>query len=240
MKRIVAALCLVPAACLPARAQTLPSLGDQKAWGEEEKKAFLRFLKSNQQMPVTGDVKEISSPEGYERSTHKALYAGLNLATDTVYTEANDGSLHRESTTLGPKALVGRHLLTWLRCYGGLQYNGLDQRKRDGTQARLSHFQLPLGLEAALVPLGAPQTRYVLLRAGLAAHYVGGADSKSDFTAPIMGLRGTWNAGLGYEWQLYDSDWRLNALLEGYRSISRQGGANFQGLGLTLGTAYTF
>jgi len=240
MKRLIAALFLVPAASLPAGALTPPDLASQKAWGEGDKKAFLEFLKSNQPMPAAGNVKEVTTPKGYEATTHKARYLGLSLLTDTVYTETSDGTLHRESTTLGPKVMVGGHLFTWLRYYGGVQYNSLKQNKLDGSQARLSHFQVPLGLEVALVPLGTPQTRYVLLRGGLAAHYVAGPDSDSDFKAPILGLRGTWNAALGYEWQVYNSDWRLNALVEGYRSISRQGGANFYGLGLTLGAAYTF
>ena len=75
MKRIIAALCLVLAAGLPVRAQALPNLGDQKAWGDTEKKAFLQFLKSNQQMPAAGDVKEVASPKGYESTTHKARCA---------------------------------------------------------------------------------------------------------------------------------------------------------------------
>ncbi|MBI4667595.1 MAG: hypothetical protein HY747_00150 [Elusimicrobia bacterium] len=141
-------------------AQRLPDLKNQQTWGEKEKEEFLRHLRSNQNMAVTGNVRE---------------------------------------------------------------------------------FQAPSGLELALIPLGTPHTRYIILRGGASAHYFTKPKGyqSNDFEAPLQGLRGAWNLGLGYEWQIADSNWRIHTLLEGYKSFERRGSDRFFGAGLTAGFVYT-
>ena len=226
----------------PARAQRLPDLKDQPAWGEKEKQEFLKYLKFDQQVPVTGQVKEVSRVKGEPTTLRKARYVTLNLVTDSMMIESPDGKLHTEAMTLGAKALVGGHIFSWTRYYAGLKYNRMGQDKLDGTTAHLAHYEIPVGIELALIPLGTPHTRYVLMRFGVSSHYVtaSGSAAKSDFGTSLLGWHTAWNAGLGYEWQLDNSNWRGNILAEGYRSFSGGGNPGFYGLGFTAGLAYTF
>ena len=98
----------------------------------------------------------------------------------------------------------------------------------------------PAGVEFALVPLATPQTRYVLIRLGLVACDVVGAGRRGDYDAPLLGATVAYNLGLGYEWQLADTPWRLNATFDGLRSIANRAGVAYYGLGLTAGVVYTF
>ncbi len=233
---ILTALLVLLGATLP-RAGSLPDLHHQAAWGDKEKKEFLGFLKSNQPMP-SGQVK-YTSPESPQRSPSKARYASLGMAADTMMIDAGGGKTRTESTTIGPKLLVGGHLFSWVRYYSGVKYNHIGQDKLDGTRAHLTHIAIPAGLELALIPLGTPQTRYVLLRGGVSEHFFSGPAKKSDFKAPLLGWHSAWNLGLGYEWQFANSPWRFHTLAEGYRSFAG-GGVAFYGLGLTAGFVYTF
>lgn len=236
MKKVLLTLCLLlPAAAAP-RAETLPNLRDQAAWGEKEKKEFLGFLKSNQAIPA-GQVKQIAAGNGGGRAPSKARYASLAMVSDTLILDVG-GRSKTETTTLGPKLLVGGHVFSWVRYYAGLKYNRVGQEKLDGTRAHLSHIEVPLGLELALIPLGTPHTRYFLLRGGVSEHYFNGSAKKSEFKEPLQGWRPAWNLGLGYEWQFDNSNWRFHSLAEGYRSFS--GGTQFYGIGLTAGFVYTF
>jgi hypothetical protein len=99
---------------------------------------------------------------------------------------------------------------------------------------------VPAGLEFALVPLSTPQTRYVLLRLGAVAANVSGTANRGDFAAPILGASAAWDLGLGYEWQIADSRWRINAALDGLHSISNRSNISYYGLGGTLAAVYTF
>ena len=74
----------------PAGAQTLPDLHDQASWGEKDKQEFLKFLKSNQQMPVTGNVKAVAASEGGRPGSHRARYLTLNVFSDSLITVAKD------------------------------------------------------------------------------------------------------------------------------------------------------
>ncbi len=239
MKKIFLTSLLLLCAGAPARAAALPDLKSQAAWTEKEKQEFLGFLKSSQQLPVTGQVKYVPPQKGGRSGFSKARYASLALETDTMILDAGGGKTRTESATIGPKLLVGGHLFSWVRYYTGLQYNRIGQDKLDGTRAQLSHLQVPLGVELALIPLGTPQTRYVLLRGGVSEHYFTGPGKKSDFKEPLLGWRPAWNLGLGYEWQLDESNWRFHSLAEGYRSFA-VGGTQFYGLGVTAGFVYTF
>jgi hypothetical protein len=239
MKKIFLIALLLLCAGAHARAAALPDLKSQAAWTEKEKQEFLGFLKSNQPPPVAGQVKYVAPQKGGRSGFSKARYASLALETDTLILDAGGGKTRTESATIGPKLLVGGHLFSWVRYYTGLQYNRIGQDKLDGTRAQLSHVQIPLGVELALIPLGTPQTRYVLLRGGVSEHYFGGPGKKSDFREPLLGWRPAWNLGLGYEWQLDESNWRFHSLAEGYRSFA-VGGTQFYGLGVTAGFVYTF
>lgn len=237
MKKILlTALLLLGAGA--AGAATLPDLKSQAAWTEKDKQEFLGFLKSNQQLPVTGQVKYVAPQRGGGGSS-KARYASLALETETLILDYGGGRSKTEAATIGPKFLAGGHMFSWVRYYAGLQYNRVGLDKLDGTRAQVSHLQVPLGVELALIPLGTPQTRYVLLRGGVSEHYFGGKGKKGDYKAPLLGWRPAWNLGLGYEWQFDNSNWRFHALAEGCRSFAG-GGARFYGVGVTAGFVYTF
>ncbi|OIO02351.1 MAG: hypothetical protein COX65_04880 [Elusimicrobia bacterium CG_4_10_14_0_2_um_filter_56_8] len=238
MKTATIALCFFFFSAPPLRAAPLPDLKSQDAWGEKEKKDFLGFLKSDQQIPA-GQVKYISPEKGGGKGQSKARYISLALVTDTIILDTGGGRSKTETTTLGPKLLVGGHVFSWVRYYAGVKYNRVGQEKLDGTRAHLSHVEIPLGLELALIPLGTPHTRYFLLRGGVSEHYFYGSAKKADFKNPLPGWRPAWNLGLGYEWQFDNSNWRFHSLAEGYRTFSGSG-THFYGIGLTAGFVYTF
>ncbi len=238
MKRISLAFLLLLCSGAAARGASLPDLKNQASWSEKEKQEFLGYIKSNQPLPAAGQVKAVPS-ENERLTTHKARYASLALAADTMILDNGGGRTKTETTTLGPKLLVGGHLFSWVRYYAGLQYNRIGQDKLDGTRAHLSHLEAPVGLELALIPLGTPHTRYVLLRCGVSEHIFSGPSKRSDFKSPLIGWHPAWNLGLGYEWQFDNSNWRFNTLAEGYRSFSASG-AHFSALALTAGFVYTF
>ena len=238
MKAAILTVCLVLFGASLPRAESLPNLKNQAAWGDKEKKEFLGFLKSSQPIPA-GQVKQIAAGDSVRRAPSKARYASLALVTDTIILDTGAGRTTTETATLGPKLLVGGHIFSWVRYYAGVKYNRIGQEKLDGSKAHLSHLEVPLGLELALIPLGTPHTRYFLLRGGVSEHYFYGGAKKSEFKAPLLGWRPAWNLGLGYEWQFDNSNWRFHSLAEGYRSFSG-GGAQFYGIGLTAGFVYTF
>ncbi|MFA6434597.1 MAG: hypothetical protein WCW52_07875 [Elusimicrobiales bacterium] len=238
MKTALTIICLIALNPAFPRAQPLPDLRNQEAWGEKEKKEFLGFLRSDQPMPA-GQVRYLSPENSSRRAPSKARYASLALAADTLILETGGGGNKTETVTAGPKLLVGGHIFSWVRYYAGVKYNRIGLEKPDGSRAHLAHYEAPLGLELALIPLGTPHTRYVLLRGGVSSHYFSGGPGKSDLKEPLRGWRAAWNLGLGYEWQFSNSNWRFNSLAEGYRSFAGNG-ARFYGLGLTAGFVYTF
>ena len=238
MKKAAAALCLVLFSAVMARAESLPNLHNQAAWNEKDKKEFLGFLKSNQAIPA-GQVKQIAAGDDVRKAPSKARYASLGLVSDTLILDLGGGRSKTETTTLGPKLLAGGHIFSWVRYYAGVKYNRIGQEKLDGKRAKLSHLEIPVGLELALIPLGTPHTRYFLLRGGVSEHYFYGPAKKADFKEPLLGMRPAWNLGLGYEWQFDNSNWRFHSLAEGYRSFAGSG-AQFYGIGLTAGFVYTF
>lgn len=237
MKKIILPLLLLAAAA-PLSAAGLPDLRNQAGWSEKEKKQFLNFLGSDQPVPA-GQVKAVAGG-GVRRAPSKARYASLALQGDALWIEEAGVRKRTESGTPGAKLLVGGHLFSWVRYYAGLKYNKVGQDKLDGSRARLSHIEVPAGIELALIPLGTPHTRYVLLRGGLSYHNFYGGGEKSEFRAPLLGGHPAWNLGLGYEWQFDSSNWRFHALAEGCRSFHRAGKTDFEGLGLTAGFVYTF
>ena len=99
---------------------------------------------------------------------------------------------------------------------------------------------MPLGIELALVPLGTPQTRYVILRGGATFHHFQKTGIANQLEAPIEGWQGSWNVGLGYEWQFANTPWRFHVLAEAYKSFVLEDSPQFLGGGLTSGFVYTF
>ena len=225
-----------------AAGAALPDMHEQDAWTGKEKQQFLDFLKSGQPSPALsggGQVKYVAPEKGWRSAPSKARYASLSFVTDTLMIQNPGGSTRTETVTVGPRIMAGGHLFSWVRYYAGLKYTRIGQDKLDGGRAQLSHWEVPAGLELALIPLGTPQTRYVLLRGGVSYHDFAGDAKKSDFRAPLLGGRTAWNVGIGYEWQIPDSKWRVNTLLEGYRSFGC-GRTQFSGLGLNAGVVRTF
>jgi hypothetical protein len=222
-----------------ARAQTLPPLDQQKAWTEADKQQFLNYLNSNSPAPK-GDVKDVAAPAGQNWSEHPARALEAGPASITLFPFSGN----RYSGTVGPaaggKILAEQHLVPWFRGYAGFEAEPLRQRRSDGAYAGLTRFAAPVGLEFALVPLSTPETRYVLLRAGIAASEITSSVKGSAFNTPLVGTSAAWNIGLGYEWQFANSNWRLNAALDGLRSIASRGGTGYYGLGMTTAAAYTF
>ena len=232
----------------PLLAAELPNLKNQGAWTSGDKKSFIYYLESGKQAPVSGNVKTEESQVSIEPQSEdklnfdfgKAKYVNFSLLTNSMYTVGSDNVRHAVSNNLGAKILVGGHIFSWVRTYFGLQYSGMDQKMKNGQKARLNHYEFPAGFELALIPLGTPHTRYVLLRGGVAVHYIQGNRRDADFDTTLLGVRGTWNGGLGYEWQIAETSLRVNLLIEGFKSMSRENGSKFIGAGLTTGVAYTF
>lgn len=222
-------LLLLPLA--PARAQKLPDLRDQGSWGDKEKQEFLKYLKSNQQLPVTGDVKNVPVGKGGRAVSRRARYLALNLLSDKM----NAGG-----PAYGAELIAGGHLFSWIRYYGGVGYTGIKREKLDGDTAKLAHYEIPAGIEFALIPLGTPQTRYVLLRFGVSEHYFAGSAKSSDFGTSLKGWHPAWNAALGYEWQIPDTRWRFNIAADAYKAFGGGDNPYFYGTGLKTGLAYTF
>lgn len=222
---------LLLAALAPVRAQKLPDMRDQGSWGEKDKQEFLKYLRSNQQLPVTGDVKNVPVGKGGRAVSRRARYLTLGAFSDKM----NTGK-----TCYGPELLAGGHLFSWIRYYGGLKYTGIKRDKLDGTAENLAHFEIPAGIEFALIPLGTPQTRYVLLRFGVSEHYFAGSAKSSDFKPSLKGWHPAWNAGLGYEWQIPDTRWRFNIVADAYKSFGGGNNPYFYGIGLKTGLAHTF
>ncbi|HNW44801.1 MAG TPA: hypothetical protein PKI19_09870 [Elusimicrobiales bacterium] len=243
MKKIALLFFLAAAAALPARlaAQALPDLKNQAGWKEKDKQDFLKFLKSGQQAPVSGQVKSVANGTDSKWSPRKARYLTLGLASDSIITVNNAGVMKTGAPSFGPELLVGGHMFSWVRYYGGLKYNRINQDKAGGGHSRLAHYEIPVGIELALIPLGTPQTRYVLMRFGVSSHYfANSAAKKTDFNPSLLGWHEAWNVGLGYEWQFAETNWRANILAEGCKSFVGKNSPEFYRAGLTAGLAYTF
>lgn len=238
--RAFPALLLLAAAAAAAQ----PDLTKQSAWGDKEKKEFLQYLRSDAPAIPSGQAKSLKteSDSGHRLSgARKPKFASLSVVSDSFMTVAGNGSIRREGTGLGPRLLLGGHTFTFLRYYAGAGATRLRMGTRDGGSPLVTHLHFPAGLELALVPLGTPQTRYLLLRGGPALHYFSSSRAASDFHTPVLGWHASWNAGLGYEVQIPDTRWRVNFLLEGYKDmVRRKSTARFYGLGASLGTVFTF
>jgi len=227
--------------CASARAQTVPPLADQKSWTDADKAEFLKYLNSDAPMP-TGSVSKSAAPASSDANftSHAARSIELGPATTSIFPYS--GGHYSGTVDGGPGArlVVEQHFEPWLRFYAGLEGEPLYQKERNGQTASLTRWAAPAGLEFALVPLSTPQTRYVLMRLGVAPAAVSAATNRSDFSAPILGMSLAWDLGLGYEWQIPDSRWRLNAALDGLHSISNRDDVSYYGLGAALAVVYTF
>ncbi len=222
----------------PCRAKAMPSLGDQRAWTQQDKVTFLHYLNSNKPM-ISGQVREVSLSENSLAAPHAAWSLELGPASTTLFPISGNGGGSPARGGFGARALYERHLTPWLRAYAGLEAESLSQARMNGSSADLMRWTVPAGIELALVPLATPQTRYVLLRVGLAASQVSGAPA-SDFSSPIVGTSAAWDVGLGYEWQIPDSNWRINAALDGLRSMGDRDGVGYYGLGAAAALVRTF
>lgn len=221
-------------------AQAAPSLSDQKAWTETDKKEFLDYLRTGQGAPITGQVREIapSETEPSRRSySRKPYYATLEGITGMTTARSGSGASSDRFLTVGPRLLVGGHLFSWVRYFAGIEYSRLSETLQDSTTLKTGHFQLPLGVELALIPLGFPHTQYFILRAGLATHYFSGTPSVS--ATALRGVYESWNLGLGYEWQIKESGFRVHALADAQWAF-RFRETSFYSMGVTAGVAYMF
>ncbi len=240
MKAPLPLVCLL--LCLPcaASAQRLPDLGSQAGWTDKEKQEFLRYIRSDQAPVPQGQVKAQPSAGRSAAASlaRKARYAALGFSAESISADDSAARIDDEASGLGPRLIVGGHLFSWVRYYSGVRYGRYSQVRLDGTGARLSHLEIPAGLELALIPLGTPHTRYVLIRGGVSLHNFYGA-RKAEFSEPLLGWREAWNLALGYEWQFPDSNWRANITADGYKSFSGRA-PQFHGLGLGASVVRTF
>ncbi len=234
---LIGLLFLLPCA---SGAQKLPDLGSQAAWTEKEKQEFLRYIRSDQAPVPQGQVRTqaASGRAAAAARVRKARYAALGFSAESLSADDSAAKISDEASGFGPRLLVGGHLFSWVRYYAGVRYGRYSQVKLDGAGARLSHLEIPAGIELALIPLGTPHTRYMLVRGGVSLHNFYGA-RKAEFDEPLLGWREAWNLGLGYEWQFPDSNWRANVVAEGYRSFSGRV-PQFHGLGLSASIVRTF
>lgn len=222
-----------------AQAQTLPPLSQQQSWTEQDKKEFLNYLNSSQPLP-TGQVKGVAALTNRQGGSYhmaRALEFGPSEVTLFPFSGSHYGGT---VSGLGGRLIYEQHFVPWLRGYAGLEVDPLRQTRLGGVSEDLTRWAIPAGLEFALVPLSTPQTRYVLLRLGVVASDVYGSGSAADFATPLMGASAAWNLGLGYEWQFADSNWRLNAAVDGLRSMGSRNGTGYYGLGTTLTLVRTF
>ncbi len=222
-----------------ADAASLPDLKKQRAWGDGEKQQLLQYLNSGSKPKISGTVKGGEVKPATEEA-RRPWYVNVSAVTDTVFTVGGGDALSRESTAVGPRLIVGGHLFSWVRLYGGAQYTRFRMRKLDDTRDLVNHLQIPIGVELALVPLGTPQTRYIVLRGGYSWHQFS-SKTPRELKRPLDGWNGSWNLGLGYEWQIPETKWRVNALFEGYSSLLRQNNTvRFYGVGASIGAVWAF
>ena len=220
-------------------AQARPPLDQQKAWTQADKQQFLRYLDSDAPMP-SGQVKEVSAPAGQKWVSREAR--ALEVGPEMLMLFPSFGG-HYSGTALampGVRVMYERHFVPWLRGYAGLEYDSMRQQARDRAWESLDRYAVPVGLEFALVPLSTPQTRYVIMRLGASISNISGSATRADFAAPLLGTSAAWDLGLGYEWQISDSNWRVNGTFDGLRSISNRSGVGYYGFGANLGIVYTF
>jgi len=232
-------IALLAALGSPSSAQSLPDLQHQDAWTEQDKKAFLDYVESGKTAPVKGSVRRTEAQEAKEadeESTHMARYLTASLQNNMMFTNSG-GKLTEQSNNAGLRLLAGEHLFSWVRAYSGLEYSGYAQQKLNGSTADLSHLRIPVGLELALIPLGTPHTRYVILRAGASLHrFWGDGASDSDFQTSLLGWEESWDLGLGYEWQISNTPWRWHVVAEGEKAWS----GRFYSASLAAGLVRTF
>ena len=242
MKRtVLLLLCLAAALPAPAAAQALPDLKNQAAWKEKDKQDFLKFLKSGQPAPANGQqVKAVGASPDKNWSPRKAKYLTLDLGSESLVTVDGAGKSHTSPPSFSTGLLFGGHVFSWVRYYGGLKFSRPKYDKINGSASRHTHYEIPLGVELALIPLGTPHTRYVLLRGGVSAHYFKTGAPKTAFDPALGGWHEAWNLGLGYEWQFPETSWRAHVLAEACRSFEKDNSPEFYRAGVTAGVAYTF
>jgi len=133
---------------------------------------------------------------------------------------------------VGADLHYGRPIKTWFRqIYNlGLYQGSLDQAIDGGPDLAESFWLYRAGyhLELALVPLGLDQTRNILLRGGVDLFYgrgiVNGLENKAQKAQQqalfdqVEGLQVGMSWSLGYEKQLGENLWRLNAMLDGFKA----------------------
>jgi hypothetical protein len=224
-----------------ARAQTLPPLDAQKTWTDADKAEFLKYLNSNAPLPA-GSVSRAAPEASSDLEFTSRAARSLELGPATTSLFPYSGGHYSGTVDGGPGARVvfEQHYEPWMRFYAGLEGETLYQKERNGQTASLTRWAAPAGVEFALVPLSTPQTRYVLMRLGVAPAAVSAAANRNEFSTPILGASMAWDLGLGYEWQIPDSRWRINAAIDGLHSISNRDDVSYYGLGATLAVVYTF
>ncbi len=216
-----------------ANLKAAPDLSNQRGWSFQDKKEFLQQLESNQPMP-TGEVQYWQTPA--RDNLKQARFLSLSLGYEGFYCFDSEEKLLGDTQSFSSRLVYGWHLFSWVRFYAGLGYSKFEIPRPDATPHRIAHWKLPVAIELALIPLGTPHTRYVLLRFGANLHYFK-EEKRSDDDAPTLnlGTRRSYNIGVGYEWQIAESNWRINTVLEGYQTVEKINGKTFQGISAVTG-----
>jgi len=215
----------------------MPDLKQQKGWGPGEKKAFLRFLESGassgrsriRYVPVNSSM--------VPGSSRRPLFVGTSLVYEKLFSAGKDTNVRETASQAGGRFVLGGHIYSWLRLFSGLTYTQMNRKTLDQKTQNVRHFQVPLLIEAPLIPLGTSHTNYLLIRGGASYHWLRGAE-KDDLFNPVE----DWDIrfGVGYEWQIYNSRFRYNIVLEGYeaRPVS-ENRSEFSSFGVNFGLILT-
>lgn len=225
-----------------ANAGAAVSLSNQGAWTDSDKAEFLNYLDSGKEPPISGQVRSVRpalSEARDEPSAQKPFYLTVEAVGGVTVTEAQGSAPSDQEATIGPRLTFGGHLFSWIRFFAAFEYDSLNELHLDGTRSGVDHFQIPIGLELCLIPLGSPQTQYILLRGGFGTHLFNTGTASSLFVNPVVGVEETWDLGLGYEWQIRESHLRFHALAATQIAFGFQT-SRFYSVDLTAGVAYLF
>ncbi len=217
---------------------SVPNLKNQKKWSASEKNNFFKFLKKEGGLDDAPN-KSVTLESELSQSLvgdHYGTYLGAGYRFHSIFfhdLEKTDwGSfLH------GPELTLGRPLLSWFRLALSASYV-VNQNSARSPIPRLSRRLHGIGAalfaEAALIPLGSPFTRYLLLRAGMSVEQLWSRDNA------VTRFRASPLASAGYEWQLGENFFRFNALIQASYPILGPQTERYLEVGPQLGLAYVF
>lgn len=231
-----------------------PQLAGQQNWSKKDKDQFIQSIKGSGSI-FDRNKKVAISPRPEERAkigNHDSKYimmhydGGRSLSLSTQ----NFGVNHYRH---GPAIYFGNHLFSWIRYALGTEYHQVRMKMLPYDYYYLSEITIPLWFEFALIPLGSPHTRYLILRSGLQGNYLWGKteeitqlnlnnpEIKTSTESPdVLGLSTYWITGLGYEWQLGENFWRVHVLANVQVPLTQRHLRKFINLNTSIGTSYVF